>query len=180
MNKIILQGSIFSVLIGVTLWVTMAASVGSQSTVWEVAVPDTATVVRKKGTPLTGRLTAFGETKLTLEAGGYAETVPLNQVRFIGFEGNVWIQGEKRTFSIRSYPLASVGVPTKAFRLRKTNLTVQVNLSKAMPVSELNKIQKIINNKEKFQMLSEIRFDSPQKMTIYYFSIPKPKPKPKK
>ena len=177
MNKVTLRGSIFSGLIGITLWASMAASVGSQSTVLEVAVPDTATVVHKQGIPLTGRLTAFGETKLTLEAGGDAETVPLNQVRSVGFEGNVWIQGEKRTFSIRSYRLASVGVPTKAFRLRKTNWTVQVDLSKTMPVSELKKIQKIINNKEKFQMLSEIGFDSPQKMTIYYFSIPKPKPK---
>jgi hypothetical protein len=174
-NKVILRGSIFSGLIGITLWASMAASVGSQSTVLEVVVPDTATVVRKQRNPLTGRLTAFGETKLTLEAGGYEETVPLNQVRSVSFKGNVWVQGkgEKRTFHIRSYPLALVGVPTKAFRLRKTAWTAQVNLSETMPVSELKKMQKIINNKEKFQMLSEIRFDSPQKMTIYYFSIPK-------
>ena len=78
MNKVILRGSIFSGLIGITLWASMAASVGSQSTVLEVVVPDMATVVRKQGTPLTGRLTAFGVTKLTLAAGGETETIPLN------------------------------------------------------------------------------------------------------
>jgi len=170
-NKVILRGSIFSGLICVTLWVSMAASVGSQSTVLEVAVPDTATVVRKQGTPLTGRLTAFEETKLTLSAGGYSETVPLNQVKSVSFEGDIWIEGRKLSSHIRGYPLPPwAGVPIKAFRLQKSAKSAQVDLNKVIPVNEL---QKMINNKERVRVLYEIRLNSPQKMTIYYFSRPK-------
>lgn len=170
MNKVILRGSIFSGLIGITLWASMAASVGSQSTVLEVAVPDTATVVRKQGTPLTGRLTAFGETKLTLESGGYSETVPLNQVKSVSFKGNVWIPGKTPTFRIRSYPGTWPDLPIKAFRLQKSARSAEVDLNKIIPVNEF---KKMINDKEKVQTLKKIRFNSPQKITIYYSSMPK-------
>lgn len=172
MNKVILRGSIFSGLIGITLWASMAASVGSQSTVLEVAVPDTATVVRKQGTPLTGRLTAFGVTKLTVAAGGETETIPLNQVKSVGFEGDVWIEGRSLPSKIRGYVKTWSGVPIKAFRLQKSAQSAQVDLNKVITV---NDVQKMINNKEKVQVLSKIRFYSPQKMTIEAFSMPKPK-----
>ena len=170
MNKVILRGSIFSGLIGITLWASMAASVGSQSTVLEVAVPDTATVVRKQGTPLTGRLTAFGVTKLTVAAGGETETIPLNQVKSVGFEGDVWIEGQSLPSKIRGYIKTWPGVPIKAFRLQKSAQSVQIDLNKVIPV---NDVQKMINNKEKVQVLSKISFNSPQKMTIEAFSMPK-------
>jgi hypothetical protein len=169
-NKVILRGSIFSGLIGITLWASMAASVGSQSTVLEVAVPDTATVVRKQGTPLTGRLTAFGVTKLTVAAGGETETIPLNQVKSVGFEGDVWIEGQSLPSKIRGYIKTWPGVPIKAFRLQKSAQSVQIDLNKVIPV---NDVQKMINNKEKVQVLSKISFNSPQKMTIEAFSMPK-------
>ena len=170
MNKVILRGSIFSGLIGITLWASMAASVGSQSTVLEVAVPDTATVVRKQGTPLTGRLTAFGVTKLTVAAGGETETVPLNQVKSVNFKGDVWIEGQALPSKIRGYIKTWSGVPMKAFRLQKSAQSAQVDLNKVIPV---NDAQKMINNKDKVQVLSKISFNSPQKMTIEAFSMPK-------
>ncbi len=170
MNKVILRGSIFSGLIGITLWASMAASVGSQSTVLEVAVPDTATVVRKQGTPLTGRLTAFGVTKLTLAAGGETETVPLNQVKSVSFEGDVWIEGRSLPSKIRGYIKTWSGVPIKAFRLQKSAQSARIDLKKVITV---NDFRKILNNKEKVQVLSKISFNSPQKMTIEAFSMPK-------
>jgi hypothetical protein len=170
MNKVILRGSIFSGLISVTLWASISAGVGSQSTVLEVVVPDTATVVRKQGTPLTGRLMAFGVTKLTVEAGGEAETVPLNQVKSVSFEGDVWIEGQSLPSKIRGYIKTWPGVPIKAFRLQKSAQSVQIDLNKVIPV---NDVQKMINNKEKVQVLSKISFNSPQKMTIEAFSMPK-------
>ena len=170
MNKVILRGSIFSGLIGITLWASIAASVGSQSTVLEVAVPDTATVVRKQRTPLTGRLTAFGETKLALAAGGETETVPLNQVKSVSFEGDVWIEGQALSSKIRGYVKTWSGVPIKTFRLQKSAQSAEVDLNKVITVSDL---QKMINNKEKVQVLSKISFNSPQKMTIEAFSMPK-------
>ena len=170
MNKVILRGSIFSGLIGVTLWASIATSVGSQSTVLEVVVPDTTTVIRKQGTPLTGRLTAFEETKLTLSAGGYSETVPLNQVKSVSFEGDVWIEGQSLPSKIRGYIKTWSGVPIKVFKLQKSARSAQVDLNKVIPV---NDVQKMINNKEKVQVLSKISFNSPQKMTIEAFSMPK-------
>jgi hypothetical protein len=170
MNKVISRRSIFSGLIIVTLWASISASVGSQSTVLEVAVPDTATVLRKQGTPLTGRLMAFGETKLTLAAGGYSETVLLNQVKSVSFEGDVWIEGQALPSKIRGYIKTWSGVPIKSFRLQKSAQLAQVDLNKVITV---NDVQKMINNKEKVQVLSKISFDSPQKMTIEAFSMPK-------
>lgn len=170
MNKVILRGSIFSGLIGITLWASMAASVGSQSTVLEVVVPDTATVVRKQRNPLTGRLTAFGVTKLTVEAGGETETIPLNQVKSVSFEGDIWIKGRSLPSRIRGYIKTWSGVSIKAFRLQKSARSAQVDLNQVIPV---NDVQKMINNKEKVQVLSKISFDSPQKMTIEAFSMPK-------
>ncbi|MFM6131779.1 MAG: hypothetical protein ACKPBV_24190 [Sphaerospermopsis kisseleviana] len=160
--------SIFSGFIGVTLWAWFAASVGSQSTVLDVVVPNTATVVRKQGTPLTGRLTAFGEIKLTLEAGGYSKTVPLNQVDSVSFEGDVWIEGRSLPSRIRGYIKTWSGVPIKAFKLQKSAQSAQVDLNKVIIT---NDEQKMINNKEKVQVLSKISFDSPQKMMIETFSM---------
>jgi hypothetical protein len=148
----------------------MVASVGGQSTVLEVVVPDTATVVRKQGTPLTGRLTAFGETKLTVEAGGETETIPLNQVKSVGFQGDVWIEGQSLPSKIRGYIKTWSGVSIKAFRLQTSAQSAQIDLNK---VVKANDLQKMINNKEKIQVLSKISFDSPQKMTIQAFSMPK-------
>jgi hypothetical protein len=170
MNKVILRGSIFSGLISVTLWASISAGVGSQSTVLEVVVPDTATVVRKQGTPLTGRLTAFGVTKLTLAAGGETETIPLNQVKSVGFEGDVWIEGRSLPSKIRGFIKTWPGVPIKVFKLQKSAQSAQIDLHKVITV---NDVQKMINNKEKVQVLSKIRFDSPQKMTIEAFSMPR-------
>ena len=170
MNKVILRGSIFSVLIGVTLWASITASVGGQSTVLEVVIPNTATVVRKQGNPLTGRLTAFGVTKLTLAAGGKTETVPLNQVKSVSFEGDVWIEGQSLPSKIRGYIKTWPDVPINVFRLQKSAQSARVDLNKVIAV---NDVQKMINNKDKVQVLSKISFDSPQKMTIEAFSMPK-------
>ena len=64
----------------------MAAKVSSQSMALEVVVPDTATVARKHETPL--------REKLTLAAKGDSETVPLNKVKSVDFERDVWIKGQ--------------------------------------------------------------------------------------
>ena len=81
MKKTILQGSIFALLwLGVASeghWAGWQGSARSQGTVLEVAVPDKATVTRKQGASLTGQLTAFNQTSLTLSAEGYSEKVPL-------------------------------------------------------------------------------------------------------
>jgi hypothetical protein len=164
MNKVILRGSIFSGLIGVTLWVSMVASVGSQSTVLEVVVPDTATVVRKQGTPLTGRLKAFEETKLTLSAGGETETVPLNQVKSVSFEGDVWIEGRSLPAKIRGdFPKIIEALPVKAFKMNEPPKTAKIALD-TMSDQGLQRLLKDIQDKSygvKFILL-----DSPQKMTV--------------
>ena len=97
MKKTILRGSVLALLwLGVANeghWAGWQGSARSQGTVLEVAVPDKATVTRKQGASLTGQLTAFNQTSLTLSAGGYSEKVPLTQVKAIAFEGGVWITG---------------------------------------------------------------------------------------
>lgn len=164
MNKVTLRGSIFSGLIGVTLWVSMAASVGSQSTVLEVAVPDTATVVRKQGTPLTGRLKAFEETKLTLESGGYSETVPLNQVRSVSFEGDIWIEGQSLPAKIRGdFPKIMEALPVKAFKLNEPPKNAKIALE-TMSDQGLQRLLKDTQNKS--YGVKVILLDSPQKMTV--------------
>ena len=98
MKKTILQGSVLALLLlGVANeghWAGWQGSARSQGTVLEVAVPDKATVTRKQGASLTGQLTAFNQTSLTLSAGGYSEKVPLTQVQAIAFEGDVWSTGK--------------------------------------------------------------------------------------
>ncbi|MFN9176401.1 MAG: hypothetical protein ACK58N_18350 [Synechocystis sp.] len=164
MNKVILRGSIFSVLIGVTLWISMAASVGSQSTVLEVAVPDTATVVRKQETPLTGRWTAFAETKLTLAAGGYSETVPLNQVKSVSFEGDIWIEGQSLPSKIRGdFPKIIEALPVKAFKLNEPPKTAKIALD-TMSDQGLQRLLK--DTQDKSYGVKVILLDSPQKMTV--------------
>jgi len=164
MNKVTLRGSIFSGLIGVTLWASMAASVGSQSTVLEVAVPDTATVVRKQGTPLTGRLKAFGETKLTLESGGYSETVPLNQVKSVSFEGDIWIEGRSLPAKIRGdFPKIIEALPVKAFKLNEPPKTAKIALE---TMSDKGRQQLLKDTQNKSYGVKAILLDSPQKMRI--------------
>jgi hypothetical protein len=113
---------------------------------------------------------AFGVTKLTVEAGGEAETVPLNQVKSVSFEGDVWIEGRSLPSKIRGYIKTWPGVPIKVFKLQKSAQSAQIDLNKVIPV---NDVQKMINNKEKVQVLSKISFNSPQKMTIEAFSMPR-------
>ena len=165
MNKVILRGNIFSVMIGVTLWISMAASVGSQSTVLEVAVPDTATVVRKQEkTPLTGRLTAFEETKLTLAAGGYSETVPLNQVKSVSFEGDIWIEGQSLPSKIRGdFPKIIEALPVKAFKLNEPPKTAKIALD-TMSDQGLQRLLK--DTQDKSYGVKVILLDSPQKMIV--------------
>lgn len=175
MMKAILRGSVLALLlVGVASEGRLAGlpgSVRSQGTVLEVAVPDRATVVRKQGKPsLTGKLTTFGEIKLTLAAGGYSETIPLNQVNSISFEGDVWIEGRSLPSRIRGYIKTWSGVPIKAFKLQTSAQSAQIDVNK---VVKANDLQKIINNKEKVQVLSKISFYSPRKMTIQAFSMPK-------
>ncbi|MEB3189671.1 MAG: hypothetical protein VKL42_04930 [Snowella sp.] len=164
MNKVILQRSIFSGLIGVTLWVSMAASVGSQSTVLEVVVPDTATVVRKQGNPLTGRLMAFGETKLTVEAGGYSETVRLNQVRSVNFKGDVWIEGQSLPSRVRGdFPKIIEALPIKAFKLNEPPKTAKIALE---TMSDQGLQRLLRDTHDKSYGVKVILLDSSQKMTV--------------
>jgi hypothetical protein len=173
--RAILRGSVLAFLLGVVSEGRLAglpSSVRSQEMVLDVAVPDKATVVRKQGKPsLTGQLTAFNEANLTLSAESYSEKVPLTQVQSINFEeGAIWIEGRSLPSRIRGYIKTWPGVPIKAFKLQTSAQSAQIDLNK---VVKANDLQKMINNKEKIQVLSKISFDSPQKMTIQAFSMPK-------
>jgi hypothetical protein len=174
MMKAILRGSIFSLLLlGVASdrrleW--LQGSVRSQETALEVAVPDKATVVLKRGNPLTGRLTAFNQASLRLSAGGDSETVPLNQIKSIEFEGDVWIEGEPLPSRIRGYVKTWPGVPVTALRLQNPPQSAKVNLNRVLTPEEL---RKLLNIKDKVHVLYKINFNSPQKMTLEAFTMPK-------
>lgn len=174
MMKAILRGSIFSLLLlGVASdrrleW--LQGSVRSQETALEVAVPDKATVVLKRGNPLTGGLTAFNQASLRLSAGGYSETVPLNQIKSIEFQGDVWIEGEPLPSRIRGYVKTWPGVPVTAFRLQNPPQSAKVNLNRVLTPEEL---RKLLNIKDKVHVLYKISFNSPQKMTLEAFTMPK-------
>lgn len=172
MNKTILRGVILSWLLGVTVWVS--AGVGGQVKVLEVVVPDTATVVRNQGASLTGQLTAFNEKTLTLTAAGYAEAIPLSQVKSIDFEGDIWIEGKPLSSKIRGYTQTCQGIPIKAFILHKSTAkqksTAKINLNK---VSKPKDCRNLGDLKNKTPVLAKISFDSPQTMTIEAFSMPR-------
>ncbi len=88
----------------------------------------------------------------------------------VSFEGDVWIEGRSLPSRIRGYIKTWSGVPIKAFKLKTSAQSAQIDLNTVVKADDL---QKMINNKEKVQVLSKISFDSPQKMTIEAFSMPK-------
>lgn len=166
MHKAILRGSILSWFLGVTVW--SSAGVGSQVKVLEVIVPVSAKLVRTEGTSLTGQLTAFNEKKLTLAVASNVETIPLNQVKSIDFNGDIWIKGKPLYSKIRGYLKICSGVPIKAFTLQKS--TAKINFNELLKPQDC---QNLSDLKNKIQVLSKISFDSPQTMTIEAFSMPK-------
>ena len=167
MMKAILRGSIFSLLLlGVASdrrleW--LQGSVRSQETALEVAVPDKATVVLKRGNPLTGRLTAFNQASLRLSAGSDSETVPLNQVKSIEFQGDVWIEGEPLPSRIRGQSKILQELPTNAFRLGNSPQKATISL-KTMSPQGLERLLKDTRNKS--YGMNKILLISSEKITI--------------
>ena len=167
MKKTILQGSVLALLLlGVANeghWAGWQGSARSQGTVLEVAVPDKATVTRKQGASLTGQLTAFNQTSLTLSAGGYSEKVPLTQVKAIAFEGDVWSTGKPLPIRFRGSKKILPDFPLQALKLGNPPRQATIALATMSP-QERERLLEDTQNKP--HGVEKILLNSSAKMTI--------------
>lgn len=171
MKKTILQGSIFALLwLGVASeghWAGWQGSARSQGTVLEVAVPDKATVTRKQGASLTGQLTAFNQTSLTLSAGGYSEKVPLTQVKAIAFEGDVWSTGKPLPIKFRGSKILP-DLPIPALKLGNSPRKATITLATMSPQGRERLLE---DTQNKPHGVKKILLNSSAKMTIHIGEI---------
>ena len=168
MKKTILQGSVLALLLlGVAnegQWAGWQGSARSQGTVLEVAVPDKATVTRKQGASLTGQLTAFNQTSLTLSAGGYSEKVPLTQVKAIAFEGGVWITGNPLPTKFRAINIKILpDLPLQALKLGNPPRQATIALATMSPQGRERLLE---DTQNKPHGVEKILLNSSAKMTI--------------
>ena len=168
MKKTILQGSVLALLLlGVANeghWAGWQGSARSQGTVLEVAVPDKATVTRKQGASLTGQLTAFNQTSLTLSAGGYSEKVPLTQVKAIAFEGDVWITGNPLPTKFRAINIKILpDLPIQALKLGNPPRQATIALATMSPQGRERLLE---DTQNKPHGVEKILLNSSAKMTI--------------
>jgi hypothetical protein len=167
-KKTILRGSVLALLwLGVANeghWAGWQGSARSQGTVLEVAVPDKATVTRKQGASLTGQLTAFNQTSLTLSAGGYSEKVPLTQVKAIAFEGGVWITGNPLPTKFRAINIKILpDLPIQALKLGNPPRQATIALATMSPQGRERLLE---DTQNKPHGVKKILLNSSAKMTI--------------
>lgn len=173
MKKTILQGSVLALLLlGVANeghWAGWQGSARSQGTVLEVAVPDKATVTRKQGASLTGQLTAFNQTSLTLSAEGYSEKVPLTQVKAIAFEGDVWIPGKHLPIEFRAIKIKILpDLPIQALKLGNPPRQGTIALATMSPQGRERLLE---DTQNKPHGVKKILLNSSAKMTIHIGEI---------
>ena len=172
MKKTILQGSVLALLLlGVASeghWAGWQGSARSQGTVLEVAVPDKATVTRKQGASLTGQLTAFNQTSLTLSAEGYSEKVPLTQVKAIAFQGgDIWSTGKPLPIKFRGSKILP-DLPIPALKLGNPPRQATIALATMSPQGRERLLE---DTQNKPHGVKKILLNSSAKMTIYIGEI---------
>ena len=137
---------------------------------WQVVLPPQATVWRKKGSSLTGKLVKFDPKTLTVEAGGDSENVPLTEVKSVEFtlQDEIWVNlpsGTRRSARrIRTSPPPVEGVPASALKIGSTNDSVVLNLAQVLSDEQFGKLT---SNQNKIYVLKTIEMTAPNKMTIY-------------
>jgi hypothetical protein len=137
---------------------------------WQVTLPPQATVWRKKGSSLTGKLVKFDPKTLTVEAGGDSENVPLTEVKSVEFtlQDEIWVnlpRGTRRSARrIRTSPPPVEGVPASALKIGSTNDSVVLNLAQVLSDEQFGKLT---SNQNKIYVLKTIEMTAPNKMTIY-------------
>ena len=137
---------------------------------WQVTLPPQATVWRKKGSSLTGKLVKFDPKTLTVEAGGDSENVPLTEVKSVEFtlQDEIWVNlqsGTRRSARrIRTSPPPVEGVPASALKIGSTNDSVVLNLAQVLSDEQFGKLT---SNQNKIYVLKTIEMTAPNKMTIY-------------
>ena len=112
---------------------------------WQVALPQQATVWRKKGSSLTGKLVNFDPKTLTVEAGGDSESVPLTEVKSLEFtlQEEIWVslpngsRGKVRPIRGLSIPIEEI--PASSFKISNTNDTVILNLAQVLNDKEFGR-----------------------------------------
>jgi hypothetical protein len=171
-KKTILQGSVLALLLlGVASeghWAGGQGSARSQGTVLEVAVPDKATVTRKQGASLTGQLTAFNQTSLTLSAEGYSEKVPLTQVKAIAFQGgDIWSTGKPLPIKFRGSKILP-DLPIPALKLGNPPRQATIALATMSPQGRERLLE---DTQNKPHGVKKILLNSSAKMTIYIGEI---------
>ncbi|BCU13543.1 MAG: hypothetical protein DWQ54_25610 [Microcystis flos-aquae TF09] len=137
---------------------------------WQVALPQQATVRRKKGSSLTGKLVKFDPKTLTVTAGGDSENISLTEVKSVEFtlQDEIWVtlpngaRGKVRP--IRGLTIPIENVPASSFKIGRTNDSVILNLTQVLNDQEFGKLT---SDPNKIYVLKTIEMTSPNKMTIY-------------
>lgn len=137
---------------------------------WQVALPPQATIWRKKGSSLTGKLVKFDPTTLTVAAGGYSESVPLTEVKSVEFtlQEEIWVslpnEARGKVRPIRGLSIPIEEIPASSFKIGSTNDSVILNLAQVLNDKEFGKLT---SDPDKVYVLKTIEMTAPNKMTIY-------------
>jgi hypothetical protein len=137
---------------------------------WQVTLPPQATIWRKKGSSLTGKLVKFDPKSLTVAAGGDSENIPLTEVKSVEFtlQEEIWVslpngsRGKVRPIRGLSIPIENI--PASSFKIGSTNDSVVLNLDKVLSDKQFGKLT---SDPDIIYVLKTIEMTSPNKMTIY-------------
>lgn len=135
-----------------------------------VALRESATVWPNKGNSMSGLLTAFNQQGLTISQDDFSQTLQIDQIKRVEFQGSVWIPGSSGPRKIRGPEKTSSGqqiwrgVSVTALDWQGPSKTAMLRLGAVLSGEELQDLLSIAA--DNIYVVEEIVFESPGKMTI--------------
>lgn len=134
--------------------------------VLEVALPESATVRLTSGRSVTGKLTRFSASDLTLSVSGQSRTLPHAQIRQVEMRGTVWIpnpDGNIEAYRIRGLSQSLENVPVSALVWNDSSNLASLNLQGVLTQGEFNSLT---SNPSLIYALSRVSFESSSSNTM--------------
>ena len=134
--------------------------------VLEVALPESATVRLTSGGSVTGKLTRFSASDLTLSVSGQSRTLPHAQIRQMEMGDTVWIRnpdGNREARRIRGVSQSLENVPVSALVWNDSSNLASLNLQGVLTQGEFNRLT---SNPSLIYALSRVSFESSSSNTM--------------
>ncbi len=134
--------------------------------VLEVALPESATVRLTSGRSVSGKLTRFSASDLTLSIRGQSQTLPHAQIRQVEMRGSVWIpnpDGNREARPIRGSSRSWENVPVSALVWNDSSNLASLNLQGVLTQRQFNSLT---SNPALIYALSRVSFESSNSNTM--------------